>query len=218
MAKYLLLFFVSFSIITFTFAHGGEHEKKKKDKSVEKVERSSKDQDAEVKEHADDHEHNKKIMASLEDFPTLHPLIVHFPIVLLLVAALLQLISLFWPGRELSVIVLGTALAGFLGALLANYTFHPHVVELGEEATMVLTEHESFGAMTVQLSGLVVFLKGASHFFLKRRLVYEIIVALFIVGGAVIVSVAGHYGAQLVHLEGVGPQGKYLEVDPGHKH
>jgi len=30
---------------------------------------------------------------------------------------------------------------------------------------------------------------------------------------AVSVSIAGHMGAKLVHIEGVGPKGKYLEIE-----
>ncbi|MHA6250018.1 hypothetical protein ACXYMU_18950 [Pontibacter sp. CAU 1760] len=40
--------------------------------------------------------------------------------------------------------------------------------------------------------------------------------ALLLAGAAYFVSMAGHYGAQLVHLEGVGPQGNYLEA--AHEH
>ncbi|WP_420575410.1 hypothetical protein [Ekhidna sp.] len=32
------------------------------------------------------------------------------------------------------------------------------------------------------------------------------------------VSITGHYGAQLVHIEGVGPQGNYMEGNDEREH
>jgi hypothetical protein len=43
----------------------------------------------------------------------------------------------------------------------------------------------------------------------------DVIAAVLVLSGYS-VALAGHYGAQLVHLEGIGPQGKYLER--GHHH
>ena len=39
----------------------------------------------------------------------------------------------------------------------------------------------------------------------------EAVVFVLLVGASVTVSIAGHHGAQLVHMGGVGPQGQYLE-------
>ena len=59
-------------------------------------------------------------MDTFQDFPNLHPLFVHFPIVLLLLAALAQFLVLFKPGyKELKWLVLFFAASGFTGALIA---------------------------------------------------------------------------------------------------
>ena len=66
-------------------------------------------------------------------------------------------------------------------------------------------------------SFIATLLKIISHFFLKRTLWMEVIVALALFASATFVSIAGHYGAQLTHIEGVGSQGKFLE-DGSHDH
>ncbi|WP_291368136.1 hypothetical protein [Cyclobacterium sp.] len=43
-------------------------------------------------------------------------------------------------------------------------------------------------------------------------------VALLLIASGYAVSRTGHYGAQLVHIEAVGPQGKFLESEEGRAH
>lgn len=61
-------------------------------------------------------------------------------------------------------------------------------------------------------------MKVISLFWLKLKRGFEIAVLLVMAFSAFSVSQAGHYGAQLVYIEGVGPQGKYLgnEAEEGH--
>lgn len=54
------------------------------------------DHNRETVEEGHHAEHEKKVTASLDDFPTLHPLIVHFAIVLLIVGAALQLVNVYF--------------------------------------------------------------------------------------------------------------------------
>ncbi len=82
------------------FAHGGK--KHKKDST--KAPMDSTMNMGEQKEHVTGyttHHHNEgmvvdesKVTAQLKDFPSLHPLIVHFAIALIIVAAVLQLLNL----------------------------------------------------------------------------------------------------------------------------
>ncbi len=164
------------------------------------------------------YDHPEKVTADLEDFPNLHPLIVHVPIMMLVLAAVLQLIGFFVFKREISWIVLGIVLFGFLGAYVASNFSHPHVtLDLPEHARKVLDAHDTYAMWTLWLSGIAVLLKAASHFFLKRVMWAEGVVAIVLIASAYTVSMAGHHGAQLVFIEGVGPQGKYLEAE-GHSH
>lgn len=168
-------------------------------------------------EHQHEEMHSTIVEAKLSDFPSLHPLLVHFPIVLLLLAFLTQLLALFVWNKEFSLLTGILLLGGFVGAYLVSTFFHPHTGELSEAAQQVLDLHDRYAEYTVWASGIALLLKAASHFFLKRKLWMEVLVVVAIAGAAWSVSHAGHYGATLVHLHGVGPQGNHLEVgEHGH--
>jgi uncharacterized membrane protein len=171
--------------------------------------------------HGHEHEemHITTVEAKFSDFPSLHPLLVHFPIVLLLLAFLTQLLALFVWKKELSLITGILLLGGFVGAYLVSTFFHPHTGELSTTAQQVLDLHDQYADYTIWASGIALLLKAASHFLFKRKLWMEILVVAVIAGAVWSVSKAGHYGATLVHLHGVGPQGKYLESSQdGHEH
>ncbi len=216
-----------FLLSVFSFAalaHGKEkHEKKNQDTVVSAPEQAHQHEAAHKVEKpvAHSHEHHAKgATASFSDFPSLHPLVVHFPIVLLLVAFVLQAASLFVFREPLSWVALITLAFGFAGAIVASKYVHPHTTEtISEHAALVLSEHERFASLTIWLSGTALLFKIISHFFLNRKLSSEILVALIMLGASACVSIAGHHGAQLVHIEGIGAQGNFLETNHNnHKH
>ncbi len=206
------------------FAHGDEdHGKKKKETkdtvSTEVVQEKVADKHDHSAHGELGHHANKPLKAELQDFPTLHPLVVHFPIVLLLLAALSQIAGLFFFKNELNWVTLFLIAGGFAGAYIAGSYVHPHTAGLSDLAEKILLEHENYASYTTWLGGIAFLLKAASHFFLKRKLWGEIIVALVLAASAYTVSTAGHYGAQLIHIEGVGAKGEFIETDGnGHDH
>lgn len=159
--------------------------------------------------------HHEEVMAKAEfsDFPTLHPLVVHFPIVLLILAALSQLLGLFILRKPLSWVTLVLVALGFLGAWIASRFVHPHTEQLSEYAAWVLEQHEKFADLTLWGSLAAFVLKIVSHFFLNRIIWIEVLIVLVLGISAYTVSSAGHFGAQLTHIEGVGPQGHFLEME-----
>lgn len=203
------------------FAHGKEkHEKKIQDTIVSQPEQAHQHEAAQENEttvaHSHQH-HTSGTTASFSDFPSLHPLVVHFPIVLLLMAFILQAASLFVFREQMSWVVLITLAFGFVGAIVAGKYVHPHTTDtISEHAALVLTEHERFASLTIWLSGTALLFKIVSHFFLKTKLWAEILVALIMLGASICVSIAGHHGAQLVHIEGIGAQGNFLETNHQH--
>ena len=157
----------------------------------------------------------KSVTASISDFPSLHPLIVHFPIVLLIVGFILALVNIIFLKKEFDWVISFFLLFGFIGALAAGKWLHPHTHEISEYAESVLAQHDKWADLTIYLSftGLIVQVLNQ---FLKPKRWRSIIVAMILFTSAFAVSRAGHYGAQLVHLEGIGVQGKFLES--GHEH
>lgn len=150
------------------------------------------------------------------DFPNLHPLVVHLPIVLLLVSAALQALRVYRDWPPVRWITMGVMAGGFLGALAASTVFHAMPMGLAPRAAAVFEAHEKFAGYTLWLSGITLLLAGIGTYFKIERRAYEALVLVTAVATAGVLSVAGHRGAQLVYVEGVGPQGRLLDKRHGH--
>ncbi len=209
----LLLFLFVYGISA--YAHGDEKHDKVKD--TVKTHEASQMNSA---EHGRQPEgiHNmpamKKERASFASFPTLHPLVVHFPIVLLLVALLTQLVGLFVFRNQLNWITLFLVFGGLAGAYVAGQLVHPHTTGLSETAAWVLEQHEKYADYTLWTALTAFLLKTLSMFALKKKLWLEAIILIVLGVSAYSVSETGHFGAQLLHIEGVGVQGNFIE-QPG---
>ena len=150
-------------------------------------------------------------MNMVEDFPNYHPLVVHFPIVLLIFAALFQILSFFLYRKEFSMATLLHLLAGTITVWLSSNTFHAHPMNLPEHVSVIYATHELMAQYTWWLALAALAAKSVSHCFVNRKWWSEAIVLILLAGASITVSIAGHHGAQLVHMGGVGPQGQYLE-------
>lgn len=144
------------------------------------------------------------------DFPNLHPLVVHFPIVLILLSVVLQGILLFKDYYQIKWVTLAVMGGAFLGSVFGSYVFHAHIGELNPNATRIFERHEQFAFYTVWMSGLTFLLQGIGLFYKLNQRSFGALVFVAALASAILVSVTGHQGAQLVYVEGVGPQGKNL--------
>lgn len=158
-----------------------------------------------------DHANMPDQMHMAEYFPNYHPLVVHFPIVLLIVAALFQVLAFFVYKNEFSFASLLLLFLGTITVWLASNTFHAHAANLPEPLKTLFDEHELMADYTWWLALAALIVKAGSHFYLKRKWWSESLVLALLVGASITVSIAGHHGAQLVHMGGVGPKGQFLE-------
>jgi uncharacterized membrane protein len=150
------------------------------------------------------------------DFPNLHPLVVHLPIVLLMLSAALQALVVYKDWPPVKWLTIGIMAGGFLGAVAASTIFHAMPSGLPPRAAAVFAAHEKFAGYTMWLSGITLLLAGVGVFFKLQRRAYEVLVLVSAVAMAGVLSGAGHRGAQLVYVEGVGPQGSMVDKNHGH--
>ena len=214
--KQLIFIFACLLVSFFAFSHGGKKHKKDSTKApMDSTMNMGEDQEHVKGDTTHHHDEGmkvdeSKVTADLDDFPTLHPLIVHFPIILLLVAAAIQAANVYFGKKEFDWIVTVLVFVGALTAWLASENFHPHTGGLSEHAKLVLARHEFWADWTVYLSLAGFILQVVNQFVLKQKKSATVAVALLLAGSAFSVSMAGHHGAQLAYIEGIGPQGKFL--------
>lgn len=218
MKAILICIVALFASTTMLVAHGGKKHKKDSVKVADSV--------AKLQEHIVGdtvHHHDEgmkvdqsKVSADLDDFPSIHPLIVHFAIALIVVAAIIQWFNLYFMKSEISVIVAVILFVCVLAAWLAGKNFHPHTHGISEHAQLVLDQHDMWADWTINTGIVATILQVLSLFVFKGKRWAAIVVAAILSASAYSVLHAGHYGAQLVHIEGIGPQGKYLEMEHHH--
>ncbi|ADR22076.1 hypothetical protein MATR_02900 [Marivirga tractuosa] len=219
MKKLGLLLYFMLSCIVLSAHEGEKHEKSTKEDSTH-LEQPQVDYShiQAQQEHEHDEHETKKVTADLDDFPNLHPLMVHFPIVLLLIGAVLAIVNVILLKKEVDWVITGMVLVGALGAYLSGRTFHPHTHDLTEHAKQVLAQHDLWADWTIYLSIAGFVAQAVSQFIFRQKRWAVAVVALLLIASGYVVSRTGHYGAQLVHIEAVGPQGKFLESEEGHAH
>ncbi|GIV15852.1 MAG: hypothetical protein KatS3mg022_1287 [Armatimonadota bacterium] len=152
--------------------------------------------------------------------PILHPILVHFPIAFILLAALTALAWLVWGTRFWRNVTLILLIAGFIGGLGAYFTGEA-AEEFGEGSARVEQfekQHESTALLTLVATGLSLFVlaayTGASRRLLpsgnpdeKDMPVVRVVVAVLTVAAAVLVGRTGHLGGLMVWGQPVGQAG-----------
>jgi uncharacterized membrane protein len=141
------------------------------------------------------------------NLPNLHPAIVHFPIVLLLIAFLIDVAAIWFYSKDW---LRKMALLLFvLGAVFAGITFWSgkqasHTVMLTSQAEPVLSEHEQLAEYTLWFFGIYVAIRLALHFFTTyRRPLHAVMIVLALPGIFLLFETAEH-GGILVYKHGIG--------------
>jgi len=155
-------------------------------------------------------EHNS---GTLQDFPRLHPLIVHFPIVLIILALIVEIVSIFVFKEELSWVSMVLIVFGFVGAFVATNILHggdPNLPALSDIARNTFERHERFAHLTELFSGIAVIVKILSHFLFKRKFWIVGLTVILMGCATYTITIAGEMGARLVHIDAIGVQGNQI--------
>lgn len=145
-----------------------------------------------------------------EWMPNIHPLIIHFPIVLLLLAVLLHLTALIvWKLPWLRTITLAVFILGLLTLILTYLSGRQAAdsVSITTVAINTLSKHADLALWTLIYFGVLTVL----HLGIKFLKIYDkksISIALLVLGlfGLVLVVQTADLGGQLVYKYGVGVQ------------
>lgn len=216
---FVLTVLFSVTLIQKLAAHDPQqhHDEEKKEATVDSLTQTG---DSVHHEEAHDAEMHQGALPSLEEFPNYHPLLVHFPIVILLIAFFMQLFGFFIKSDIYHKIILALAALGYASAYFAAAWRHPHVDPemVNDVVRSVFEEHEFYAKWAVYLGGAGAIAKAVELYF-KRKMVWVILTTLLMAGAAASVSISGHHGAELVHKHGVGAQGRFLEThEDGQEH
>lgn len=135
--------------------------------------------------------------------PNPHPLIVHFPIALFIVAVLCELLAYFLKSRLFSTAAMVNGLGAAITASAAVITglFAKSLVSRGP-AVFVLESHETMGYLVLVAALAFAAIKVYSHL----RQTDKYLTAGIAIGllGVVFTIIAGHEGGELVYQHGIG--------------
>lgn len=151
--------------------------------------------------------------------PNLHPLMVHFPIALLISAVGLNLLALVL--RRVDWLKNATASLFILGAISAGVTYltgrqAADSIDLPTDAYSVLSEHADLALLTLILYGVVAAINAFflwKSFDVKPWFLYGTFLAA--AGGLYFLVETGEHGGELVFRHGAGISGVRTVDDPG---
>jgi uncharacterized membrane protein len=140
----------------------------------------------------------------------LHPALVHFPIVLILLGTLVAVAAVVIRRGHLPWLAAGLLVLGAAGAFVAAKTGGEDaelVGELNATGEQVLDKHEEWGefARNMALAAAVLAIGAASiGKFPRTARVVASLAAVAAITASYCVAQAGHYGGQLVYKHGAG--------------
>lgn len=135
----------------------------------------------------------------------IHPMVVHFPIALLLASLFFDLVSLRWRGEEFRATSRALLALGVLAALVALLTGHiaeEAVEHSGTVPKEAIEMHEELAFAVFWVFAGLLGLRMLSDWGWIRE--HSLLVLFLGVGGSVLLLVASYYGGELVYRYGAG--------------
>jgi len=137
-----------------------------------------------------------------------HPLSVHFPLALLLLATLVSVIALFVKGKQWYFNRNLLLLLGTIGAWVSVFTgtLADGVVARELCDPVMLEQHETFayGVAWVFSAALLLVATLNTGLLKQFKRYVEIVIVVLMLTGAGLLTYTGHLGAQLVYQQGAG--------------
>lgn len=152
--------------------------------------------------------HAQVVMNFIPD--PLHPAVVHFPIVLILVGTLLAVVAAFWRWGALPAVVAGCLAFGALGVWVAIQTGESDgglLESLGTQAESLVEAHERWAERTLIVTTVAAFASIASALLFRFPRVARslgAVAALVACLASYSVYETGHRGGALVFWHGAG--------------
>ncbi|RYL97972.1 hypothetical protein EWH99_13210 [Sporolactobacillus sp. THM7-7] len=132
----------------------------------------------------------------------LHPMLVHFPIALLIMGTVLQMVAV-WKKKFFDKAALLLLSVGFISGVAAYLSGGGAVrfadAHWGNAYKSLVEIHELYAFITMVLFGVAIGLRILFHYYRKKF--FMPLVLTFCILGSITLGVTGHYGGQMVYVQ-----------------
>lgn len=142
------------------------------------------------------------------DLTNIHPMIVHFPIALVIVGFISDLTGLVTRKEFFNKMASYIVIAGAVGVVAAYLTGNAagdNIEEIGALGS-ALELHEKAAKIAMIISAIAGSLKLALLFIKKYETVFKYVSAVVVMAAVIAISVTGFYGGELVYKHAAGVQ------------
>jgi uncharacterized membrane protein len=155
----------------------------------------------------------KEFTFMLKEFTSLHPLTVHFPIGLIVLAFVFQAVIVWKPGwTQIRWATLFIMAGAFLSAWAVSTVFHAEFfTEENRSAQAVFNEHDKYAKYTLWMAGITFLLKSAFAVFKLNRRLFHSVVLVAATFTLFFLYKSGEAGAKLTYIEGAPHNGEENE-------
>ena len=145
-----------------------------------------------------------------------HPQIIHFPIAILTLAVVTELISYFWQKEFFSKMTLTLLLVGGITAFFAVQSGEAAIDNLAniDSIKVLLQQHEQAGEWVLRIFGFVLIIKIVFLYLKKDILSIKLFLTFLMLAGLFQIYQAGHFGGILVYEKGVGVEQLFEMSNP----